>query len=206
MPVTNAQVLESIGQLGSAIDHLAHRSDKNHNVEERVLVLETDISRLDRSITELTVLVKDQGAETSRFLRATEEARQKDREDFFNRLETNSSKSKPDWQVVLGAITILMLFAAALWGLAIAPINENMTRQRTDLEATTKLIDNLYEKFYAHEKLPYHPAAQIEFGRMREDNKKLSEDLRDVKRDLIHHILEVSSKLKMDDVPKSLTQ
>ncbi len=206
MPVTNAQVLESIGQLGSAIDHLAHRSDKNHNVEERVLVLETDISRLDRSITELTVLVKDQGAETARFLRATEEARQKDREDFFNRLEMSSSKSKPDWQVVLGAITILMLFAAALWGLAIAPINENMTRQRTDLEATTKLIDHLSEKFYAHEKLPFHPAAQIEFGRMRDDHKKLAEDIRDVKRDLIHHILEVSSKLKMDNVPKSLTQ
>lgn len=195
MPVTNAQVLESIVQLNSSIEHLAHRSDKNHNVEERVLVLETDISRLDRSITELTVLVKDQGAEA-----------RKDREDFFNKMESQSSKSKPDWQVVLGAITILMLLGATLWGLAISPINDNLNRMKSDLEGITKLIDHLGEKFYVHEKLPFHPAAQIEFGRMKEEQATLVEDIRDVKRDLIHHILEVAPKLDLKEIPKSLTQ
>lgn len=176
--------IDTLENLTAPMERLLERGEKQQQVEERVLVLETDISRLDSSISELMNLVKDQNSEQHEMWNLAETERKKDRDDVLKRFDDLLAKQKPDWQVIVALATFLVLVVAALWGLAIAPIRSDGARTTEDLKGLDSRVHELRSTLVEHIEQPGHTAALEKHRAIEKDIQDLEEATKEIRQDL----------------------
>lgn len=149
----------------------------NKSVDARVSVLESEVGRIDKAVLNLTKLVADVSENTHKILKEHESGRKQTENAIFGKIDILSDKlassSKIDWNTIIAAASFFVMTMAAIWGLAIAPINNKLAIYDKSFEKVEATSQTLYNKINEHEKLPFHSVAENEFKRLRADVDKL---------------------------------